>query len=337
MQKFRPEILILMTALTAASIASAVSYCVGRHTQSDLRFLDPRRSPTTDETIFSCAAEYALRSKELNDVIFVGDSTCADGIDPLAIERLTGLKSYNLGTQGGLGPTGFLVILKGYLENHPKPRLVVLCLSPIAMENGVDTDRARIPDRFIKNYGPEVWGVVSLRESIGYFIRRGMLSMLSAARSGKDPRELPLYGLEHETYWSFRETLRQSRGFYQIPKKSGARRDSPASGPELVTKEWREGVVHICQSCDAAGIPLLIKLSPIADHRMTSRDFGQLESWAKEVESSQSNVHVAHPLLSGYEAALMYDSIHLNAAGVEKFMPLVAKDLRAALKTGGRE
>jgi hypothetical protein len=27
----------------------------------------------------------------------------------------------------------------------------------------------------------------------------------------------------------------------------------------------------------------------------------------------------------------MYDSIHLNAAGVEKFMPLLAKDVQAVL------
>ncbi len=41
-----------------------------------------------------------LRSNEINDVIFLGDSTCHDGIDPVLFERnLSQLRAYNLGSQ----------------------------------------------------------------------------------------------------------------------------------------------------------------------------------------------------------------------------------------------
>ena len=40
---------------------------------------------------------------------------------------------------------------------------------------------------------------------------------------------------------------------------------------------------------------------------------------------------VARPAVLWYDPELLWDSLHLNAAGVEKFMPVVAKDFESVL------
>lgn len=100
---------------------SALGYFVGRNTPAELRFLEPRRAPTMDEAIITYPVEYSLRSQEKNDAIFVGDSTCRSGIDPAEFERLTGLRAYNLGSQGKAGPMAYTLTAMAYLSKHPAP------------------------------------------------------------------------------------------------------------------------------------------------------------------------------------------------------------------------
>jgi len=102
------------------------SYCFGHAAGADvpeLRFLNASRSPTVDEASLTFVGEYAVRSHQANDVIFLGDSACRSGIDPLAFERLTGLRAYNLGTFGSSGPSVLAVSAKAYLSNHPRPQV----------------------------------------------------------------------------------------------------------------------------------------------------------------------------------------------------------------------
>jgi len=84
-------------------------------------------------------------------------------------------------------------------------------------------------------------------------------------------------------------------------------------------------------TCDRLGVRFVVVFSPLVRAEIDARDFRKLESWAGNLESSQPNVRVVRPLVCAYDASLMYDSIHLNAAGVEKFMPLLAKDVLAVL------
>jgi hypothetical protein len=59
-----------------------------------------------------------------------------------------------------------------------------------------------------------------------------------------------------------------------------------------------------------------------------TRDWSSIESWFTEL----SGVTVCRPILLWYNASLCWDAVHLNTAGLEKFMLTVAADLRAALE-----
>jgi hypothetical protein len=47
--------------------------------------------------------------------------------------------------------------------------------------------------------------------------------------------------------------------------------------------------------------------------------------------ASCPRARVARPALLWWDPLLSWDRIHLNVSGVEKFMPVVAKDVEAAL------
>jgi hypothetical protein len=337
--------LVLAVGAVIPALLSAVGYCIGKNTESDLRFFEPRRPPTLDEACVACPIEYALRSNEENDVIFVGDSTCRVGIDPTRFEQATGLRAYNLGSEGGIGPTGFLITAKAYLSRHPRPRIVVLSMSPIGFEGGANEIAERLRssmlDRFEANYGPEVPGLIPWSESAGYFAKRGSLAAwmaFSGFVAGKrddggarDIRDIPL----SERPFSFRgyqQFVHKRRGYVPLPGLHGERRVIEYPGQRVkIDSEWDRNVRRLAQDCERMGVPLLMRFSPMPRDLSDVRDFRPLEMWSKTLRNSHRNVIVGSPTLLWYDPELCWDQIHLNDPGIAAYGAVLAKDVREAL------
>ena len=341
-RRIAPTVLVLALVGSALGALSAAGYCVGQDIDSDLRFFEPRRVPTFDEAAISFPIEYALRTNETNDVIFVGDSTCRCGIDPITFERLSGLRAYNLGTQGRLGPLGLLITAKAYLARHPPPRILVLCLAPNAFENGPAETAAAMGStleaRFEANYGPEVPGLVPREESARYFIKRGSLAAWSAssrlfAGCERDIRDLPLFGTGSETYRMFQRRIDISRGYDPLVGLHGKRIELEWPGePVKIQVEWDRIVRLLAQSCETIGIPLLIRFSPMPSDLSHVKDFSPIEQWSKELHRSCRQARVGQPNLLWYDWTLCYDNLHLNPQGVAIYTPQLVKDVRDALR-----
>ena len=92
----------------------------------------------------------------------------------------------------------------------------------------------------------------------------------------------------------------------------------------------------MADTCDAAGVRMLILFAPIEAGYEDARDFDRLDRWGRELEETHPGLTVQRPIILTYEPRLMRDAIHLNLAGVEKFMPVVAKDVQEALEHGWR-
>src|SRR5262249_40039011 len=150
----------------------------------ELRFLLTGIAPDIDEASALCPVEYALRTKDANDVVFLGDSTCRTGVDPARFERLTGLTGYNLGSLRGIGAAGFVITAKAYLLHHPKPRALVLCVTPTCFEIESGTLGGPLSKQFVSNYGPEVAEGVPLIDRVAYFSKRGVWAVLPKAKRG---------------------------------------------------------------------------------------------------------------------------------------------------------
>ncbi len=326
-------------AVTAGSIFAfgAVAYRVGAGLNRESRFFQKGERPTADDAIAVFPVEYALGTTDKNDVIFLGDSTCHTGIDPRIFERTTGLVGYNLGSLRGVGATGFVITLKAYLLHHPKPRAVVLCVSPTCFEDESARIGGPLPKTFVTNYGPEVAEVVSPFERVSYFCKRGMWSVWQPAFvdrvHGQDIRDVPLRGIkQEETYHTLQRKTLDGRGFFGLPGSHGPPKGVPGGSDVVIRDEWRTGVRRLAQICEEAGIAFVIKFAPVSDEVAHARNFGPLETLAGELESTYPHTTVARPIVSSYDASLMWDSLHLNAAGVEKFQASIAKDVQAALR-----
>jgi hypothetical protein len=328
--RIQPTIAALGIAAVVFVCLSAFCYRTGRAVDTESRFFDPGRAPDFDEALCACKIEYALHSREANDVVFIGDSSGCDGVDPITFERASGHRAYNLCSEARLGPVGYLATLEAYLRNHPRPKGVVLCVTPITFEWPLGFMGEDIANHFIAHYGHEV-GMFSARQDVAYFAQFGAASWLSARRTD-DVRDLPLTSLETETYRSFQRRVLESRGWCKLPEAQGAPAfviDHPGS-PICIAADWDSGVRRIRAACAARGVVLFVRFMPLESNLKSIRDFGPLIDWARRFESEQGPgvVVVTNPTLLWYDHKLVWDSLHLNAAGAAKFSEDFGLDLR---------
>jgi len=326
--RFSPTLLVLASTTLMVGILGFVTYRWGAATDTELRFLDQGRAPTSDEAFVACPIEYSLHSREANDVIFLGDSVCRYGIDPNQFQRLSGLKAFNLGSFGFLGPSGYAITARTYFANHPKPQAVVLCVSAISFAADPETGGGSIPRRFEDAYGPET--LQSIPQYTG-FAKLGARSFENWF-NGTDVRDSALIGMERDTYRTFQKRWLESRGYFALPGVHGNPHLVEAfSGEKLILEDWNRGVCRLADECAAADVPLVVRYCPLSTE-FKGADYSPVEQWADEFASTHPSAVVSRPTLLWYDPLLSWDRVHLNAAGVANFMPVVAKDVQVALK-----
>jgi hypothetical protein len=323
-----PAILVLAMAAATVGTLGGIAYSTGKSLDAELVFFEPNRAPTIDEAMLLCPVEYALRSTEENDVIFLGGSSCRCGIDPT---RLPGLKSYNLASNVGLAPDGIYVTAKAYLLRHRHLRVVVLVLSPVTFDFQTDDQwRVGLTTRFVASYGPRVGMVPPFAADSEAFVKRGFVEIMSPGKP--DLRDLPLTGDDLNTYRTFNNAFLACRGYFGMP---GERRKEFQLGeqyPFKIGEDWNALILKLGADCEARAARLIVRVTPISVNLSRWRDFTSLNDWGRRLEATDPQITVPQPALLVYEQRFMWDNIHLNAAGVEKFMPVVSKDVEAVLK-----
>jgi hypothetical protein len=339
-------------ALTAATLAVAfltvtmlavVTSLLGENYRADPPFLDPFRPPTRDEAMLIYPAEYALKSTEYNDVVFLGDSTCRCSIDPAEFQQASGLSAYNLGSMGALGLEGYRLILQLYLRHHAKPRAAVLAVTPDDFDAELPAAFGATPHRFRWAYGPHFGETLRLPEdleSVEYFARRGVGVGLTlwANRLAKrpfEPRGEFLQGENKHTYRSLEWKIRQSRGFWALAGKHFALgTDAPNKPTVTVASQWDPGVRELAQIADANGIALVVRLVPIVDTVKT--DYGPVQTWLRTLPRDCPHLTVIHPDILFYSPDLCWDYQHLNAEGVVAFSRSLGNDVARLLSQEAR-
>jgi hypothetical protein len=332
-----PTAAIMAVALLTFALLTALFSMLGENYRADPPFLDPFRAPTRDEAILAYPAEYALKSTEYNDVVFLGDSTCRCSIDPAVFQRSSGLSAYNLGSMGGLGINGYRLTLQIYLQHHPKPRAAVLAVTPDDFDVEEAQDLGGLPHRYRWSYGPESRAAFRLPEdfeSATYFARRGLQVgraywANSRAKRRFDPRVQFLFDGGKDTYLTLEQKMRQSRGYWALNGKHWVSTESPNKPTVTVASQWDPGLRELVNVAEANGVLLVIRLVPIVD--TTKTDYGPVRSWLGDIERKYERLAVIRPEILRYDPELCWDYQHLNAAGVGKFSRSLAKDVAAAL------
>ncbi len=201
----KASLLTMFTAITALGVIIPVFAYVGTHTETDLRFLEPRRAPTFDEAVIALPIEYAVHSTEYNDVIVLGDGTGRSCFNPKHFEELSGLKAYNLSQIGKAGPMGFYLVASAYLRHHPKPKAIFLCLSPFVFQLGAKQTGGLLASRFLANYGLESAGTYSFLQKHGFLHPAGDDAVMANCPAcfrlpvGRSPRSAYVWQAQEQT------------------------------------------------------------------------------------------------------------------------------------------
>ncbi|HET6324693.1 MAG TPA: hypothetical protein VFG04_08340 [Planctomycetaceae bacterium] len=329
---------ILAVASLTLAVLAGLSSLVGENYRIDPPFLDPFRAPTRDEAMLIYPAEYALKSTEYNDVVFLGDSTCRCSIDPLVFQRVSGLSAYNLGSMGALGVGGYRLILQLYLQHHPKPRAVVLAVTPDDLDANVSELRGGWPDRFRWSYSFDDGNTIHMPEdleSVMFLAQRGMqIARLYRAHSfaGQrfDPRVQFLYGGGKDTYLTLEQKMRQTKGYWALAGKHwDAGTDAPNKTKVTASRQWEAGLPDLAQLTEANGVLLIVRLVPLVETSKT--DYDPIRGWLRGLEREYARLSVIRPEVLLYDEGLCWDYQHLNAAGVDKFSRSLAEDVAARL------
>jgi hypothetical protein len=349
-QRISTSLLVTSCALVMPLLLCA-SFCgLGATYHDQLGLLEPYRAPNLDEATAVIPIEYAIDEHDPNDVVFVGDSTCRTGLDPRLFQKLSGLTAYNLGSSGSLSIWGQFATLTAYLAHHPAPRAVVLCLSPVtvlqsqpategspgAAPTVVETTAGTVCERFLRVYGTPNFhrgifadGTSSLR----YFINRGMSlaeEQLAACASGQthDRLDDPLFGYESETYRTLRDKLRQTRGFFPLPRTHGEAVGvlEALAEPHAVNPWMDDGVRAFAGLAQTHGFRLVIRLGPLSRDQ-APWDSECIPAWLKRLEGEFPQISVSRPEVLWYDRQVCWDCIHVNAGGVKLFTETTARDV----------
>ncbi len=333
-QRIGPTALVVATVALTICTASATAYRVGRPVKPDaLSFFSSKwNRPSVDDACLSYVGEYSVGNSEPNDVLFTGDSACRFDIDCNAFSRATGLRCYNLGTFAQ--PAVLSPITNAYLSKHPRPRVIYLLLAAFSLGRSAELDPGTAPWRFAEIYGQPI--ATDPRAAFAYFARRGMVDILNGLRTVGRPqppdlRSVPLRGMDSETYWSLQRKVQDARGHWPLPGEHNPhRKGTPSHGaPIFMSGDWSSAIEEVIASCDEFQIPLVLRISPISGDVRDLFDFSAVESRLSELSARHPKLRVCKPAIDFYDESLCWDMGHLNAAGVARLMPVVAKDVNA--------
>jgi hypothetical protein len=333
-RRVAPTLTVMAAAAIMALVVGGAAYGVGAHGEG--QFLKNYRPPSDYEAHIALAMRYAQTSTEANDVIFLGDSTCLTGIDPVVFDKLTGLRAYNLSSVGILGIDGLVVMFKKYLEHHPKPRMVVLCPHPWAL--GVPpaaTGPEDIRLEFFRVYDPVSAQAVAAYPGVTSLVRRGFWNLFGLATGGaRRYARYPMPRRNGDTLESLGAKVAARRGYWEHPGALASGRRRPGSEdpfPVLATvKAASEALVRVASD---NGVTTMVRLTP-ALPGSASEHFDAIRVWLNGLETTRSTVLVSRPEVLEYDSSDFGEVYHLNGRGAERFTTFVARDV--ARKLGPR-
>jgi hypothetical protein len=323
----RSTLLALGISAVTIAVLTGSTFATAAFMDRDLRFLDPYRDPSIDEAMVLCPMEYAVGCDKSNDVIFLGGSSCRCGIDPGQLP----LSGYNLGSHADLQPRAILMTLRGYLAHHPAPKVVALCMSPISFDFRDDDEWAvGMTERFVAAYGMPLGERVSRLDTVERLVRRGFGELVT--RGKPDLRSIHLRGQESETLLSYRAKVASGHGFFPIGNGHNPDCTLPSIGLDFViSPQWSRLIADIDHECAARSCRALVFFTPIAHELASRRDMSAADRWLQEITADNPRVVVRGNAIWSMGDDLMFDAVHLNARGVARFMPIVAKDVQVVL------
>jgi len=334
-----PCLLVLGTVALATPLVVAPIFFIGKKYEDEKRFLMNYRPPNDHEVFLQVKMDYVRSCDEANDVLFLGDSSCYAGIRPRQFEQATGLKAYNLGLPGLIDSEGFALVVRSYLEHHPKPKLVVACFHPWTLDKPSYAPELR--DHFLWCYGSGTeFARPAHEDALRFYARQGVWNLLGDLTGGVKRRYTEtIHGQirDGDTYVKRQRLIEDQRGFFEFPPGAMVGLDLPRGIPDapyVVNAAHRQGFRTLARICKDKGINLFIRLMPVfAAEAPPTHD--TLTDWSRELKSEDPDIIFGEPAVLLFGRPLLWDKRHCNPEGAEKLTALLADEVKNTVMVRG--
>jgi len=112
-------------------------------TETLVYFLGPFISINPDNFIIQSQIKISRNGGLKKDLLIFGDSTAATAIDPIELQRYTGLDCYNFSTIGPAIMALNFSLLDNYLQRNPAPKFIILMSAYDSLRRGLESDGVR--------------------------------------------------------------------------------------------------------------------------------------------------------------------------------------------------
>lgn len=271
------------------------------------------------------------RDERSYDALFFGDSSALHGMAPDVFAKRTGLASYNFATYAPASGFANVWLLKEYLDRHPSrpPKFLVLIVNvrylatepSLAMYNGY----FRLPalGNILENVDP--WYAYDPRRALeailpSYRHRKRMADGIGMLLRGEKTPSLESGYLPIRTTMSRPE--KQLGDFMKFVHGDGGT-VQPAQAAFLQ---------EFCRTAMDHGLPVFIKIGPMADVIMGDREaVAFTESAVRSVQATVADWPncLVDPRAETYAEAAMENTTHANSTGALALTNLVVDRLQS--------
>jgi hypothetical protein len=262
-----------------------------------------------------------IRGNKYYDVLFIGSSRTYYHINPKIIDSVLNLKSFNAGIDGAdlLETT---MILKCYLQSHPRPQYVIADLSTPAF----DIREASIfnPNMYFSHLDNEIiFNMLRPYKRVGLLKYVPFLQITESDDHIKQGVLAGLVGKKQPLEPTYNGYLESGTDTIPLPfKVKYMTTDFP------VSKKGVKLMEELIRTCKNNGIRLIITYAPVYDLRDEKMNRAFFPTLKHICDTSKTPFLNYRYLTLNSDNRMFRDELHLNKYGADIYTRILATDLK---------
>ena len=269
-------------------------------------------------------------SKEVNDIVFVGNSRTFIHIDPRVVDSVTGKKAYNLGLDGCTIPFFNMALCK-YLQCHPIPKYVVINADFSGLNTGMQV--YNYPD-----YQQYIGDSVVSACLVPYYSEfkhslLGRLSLFRQINSKPDDEKMGNFIYLYKNMLHRHNDVNLSdpkRGFSPSDRTWESQSHTVKTYKAIYTPQAFDLMRQMIANCQSKGIKVIMVCTPMyKDYHHIIVNYNEAKDTLQSIANSYKVPYwIYSDTYLSDKTANFYNVEHLNAEGAAAFSRMLAEDIK---------
>ena len=282
--------------------------------------------------------DYTFKSKEYNDVVFIGSSRVLRQINPIVFDSISGLKSYSLGIDQ-IGIIECKMLINSYLQYHQAPKMVVLNIDLSRFMFNTDSEGPYNIDEYLPYLDNDLiynelsrynwrYRYVKLTKFLyGFYPIQKLM-----VQNDSEKRERLLHPNRtiqpDSTIFRNRGFIANDANWNTVAEEELRQVNRQATSETPVTAEGFKLLEEFCQVCQRKNIKLTLLFTPwFSGIKKNSNHDEVLEKVAQIATKHQAVFKDYTGISISQSKDYFYDCWHFNLKGAYQYSAILARDL----------